>query len=176
MSQPSPTELSLRHLPDLSESSFQIPLADSSFLLSDDDDDADADFFQGADDSLGTPVPPRIIHEPLTLSQLTPKPAATTTADDALPAPFLAATSPPKTPVPDADGKPITDDRGTDGRSRVRSTLKLAIAPVGRPSGRFDVLKKEVETLISDSENVRPVSTLPLRGRSRPRGKPVRLS
>lgn len=67
-------DLSLRHLPDLSDasSSFQIPVTSSDdFLLEDGNDD---NFFQGADDSLITPGPTRLASKPLTLSQLTPRP------------------------------------------------------------------------------------------------------
>src|SRR5262245_29439296 len=54
-----PPELALRHLPDLSEASFQIPQADNTdndLLLADGSDD----FFRGADDTLTTP-PSRIL-------------------------------------------------------------------------------------------------------------------
>ncbi|KAF9458035.1 hypothetical protein BDZ94DRAFT_1336099 [Collybia nuda] len=72
---PSFDELSLRHLPDISNSSFsfQIPSTSTGDLLlanSNDDDD----FFQNADDTISTPGPSRTIsQQPLTLSELTPK-------------------------------------------------------------------------------------------------------
>lgn len=74
-------ELSLRHLPDVSDVdasfSFQIPVpAREDYLLADDGDD---DFFKGVNDVLATPVALSrpIQHEPLTLSQLTPRPSET---------------------------------------------------------------------------------------------------
>ena len=74
-------ELSLRHLPDVSDIdasfSFQIPVPTrGDYLLADDGDD---DFFKGVNDVLATPVAPSrpIQHEPLTLSQLTPRPSET---------------------------------------------------------------------------------------------------
>ncbi|KAF8890097.1 hypothetical protein BD779DRAFT_1671460 [Infundibulicybe gibba] len=66
-------DLSLRHLPDISDTSFsfQLPAASSVDLLLTDDA---ADFFQGADDSmLATPALARTAHQALTLSELTPK-------------------------------------------------------------------------------------------------------
>jgi hypothetical protein len=49
-------QLSLRHLPDLSDTSFQIPQTGNDLLLADGSDD----FFHGADDTLTTP-PSRIL-------------------------------------------------------------------------------------------------------------------
>jgi hypothetical protein len=70
---PSFDELSLRHLPDISDASFsfQIPSVSTGDLLLDDDDERD--FFQNVDDTMGTPGPSRISRAPLTLSELTPK-------------------------------------------------------------------------------------------------------
>ena len=75
-------ELSLRHIPDLSdmssvgdfsESSFQIPSAahDADDLLLADET---MEFFSGANDTLNTPVPPSrpLVQPPLTLDELTP--------------------------------------------------------------------------------------------------------
>ncbi|KII93090.1 hypothetical protein PLICRDRAFT_379495 [Plicaturopsis crispa FD-325 SS-3] len=71
---PSAAELSLRHLPDISDASFQIPVdlstASGEFLLGNDNDD----FLKAADDSLLTPAPLKRHYEPLTLAELTPKP------------------------------------------------------------------------------------------------------
>lgn len=70
-------EISLRHLPDQSDSSlsFQIPQAANvaDLLLADADD-----FLNGNEFSFTTPAPPKtILDEPLTLSQLTPTPRGT---------------------------------------------------------------------------------------------------
>lgn len=71
-------EISLRHIPDLSDadlsdSSFQIPDAarNSDDLLADDT----TDFFGYANDALNTPAPPSRppVHPPLTLAELTPR-------------------------------------------------------------------------------------------------------
>src|ERR1700733_12575619 len=82
-------ELSVRYLPDLSDASFEMPQADDDYLLTNDG----KDFLKGADVSL-TPSPsskelsetmkisqltpglsePSLLHEPLTLDDLTPKP------------------------------------------------------------------------------------------------------
>ncbi|KAF8971887.1 hypothetical protein BDZ97DRAFT_1753121 [Flammula alnicola] len=69
-------ELSLRHLPDVSDTSFsfQIPgTVQEENLLAEDD----MDFFRGADVSGRAPPvsPPTFSNGPLTLSQLTPRPA-----------------------------------------------------------------------------------------------------
>jgi len=62
-----------RHLSDLSDTSFQIPLgADfSDLLLASNDVD---DFLKGSNDYMDTPAPEKTEREPLTLSQLTPRP------------------------------------------------------------------------------------------------------
>ncbi|KAL1951703.1 hypothetical protein VTO73DRAFT_852 [Trametes versicolor] len=73
-------DLSLRHIPDLSDASaiadfsdasFQIPRAADDFLLADDT----IDFFNGADDTLATPAPLSrpAPQPPLTLAELTPR-------------------------------------------------------------------------------------------------------
>lgn len=73
-------DLSLRHIPDLSDASaiadfsdasFQIPPVADDLLLADDT----IDFFNGADDTLATPAPPsRPAPQPaLTLAELTPR-------------------------------------------------------------------------------------------------------
>lgn len=67
-------ELSLRHLPDVSDSSFsfQIPGGGDNLLADD-----DLDFFKGADVSIAPLGSPPTTAEPLfTLSQLTPRPKA----------------------------------------------------------------------------------------------------
>ena len=73
MPRPLTADLSLRHLPDISETSFQISFADNSAdqLLATDDH-----FLDGADDSIG---PGNSGQDYLTLSQLTPKPRPRTT-------------------------------------------------------------------------------------------------
>lgn len=67
-------DLSLRHLPDLSSSSFsfEIPPESNDELLLNNDDD----FFGAANDSFATPAPTRTIQEPLTVKTITPKPVA----------------------------------------------------------------------------------------------------
>ncbi|OJT03096.1 hypothetical protein TRAPUB_6439 [Trametes pubescens] len=73
-------DLSLRHIPDISnasaiadfsDASFQIPRAADDLLLADDT----IDFFNGADDTLSTPAPPSrpAPQPPLTLAELTPR-------------------------------------------------------------------------------------------------------
>ncbi|KAI0640124.1 hypothetical protein C8Q77DRAFT_1084800 [Trametes polyzona] len=75
-------DLSLRHLPDLSDASAMADFSDASFqipravgntvdLLADDT----MDFFDGADDTLSTPAPPSkpAAQPPLTLAELTPR-------------------------------------------------------------------------------------------------------
>ena len=76
------SELSLRHIPDLldtsaigdfSESSFQIPPAarhTDDLLLADNT----MDFFNNANDTFSTPAPPKPpVQTPLTLAELTPR-------------------------------------------------------------------------------------------------------
>lgn len=64
-------DLSLRHLPDLSDTSFQIPVSNGTdeLLLA----DPSGDFLADAD-SLGTPIMPKKTHDALRLSDLTPRP------------------------------------------------------------------------------------------------------
>jgi hypothetical protein len=80
------SESILQHLPDVSDASLRIPTAGISddLLLTNDDDD----FFKDMEDSICTQIsiPQRTEHEPLTLSQLTPKPK---------PKPEPASTQPP---------------------------------------------------------------------------------
>ncbi|KDR85917.1 hypothetical protein GALMADRAFT_132545 [Galerina marginata CBS 339.88] len=69
-------ELSLRHLPDMSDTSFsfQIPgsVPEENLL-----DEGDLDFFKGGDlSAVPTIVPSTSHNEPLSLSQLTPRPTA----------------------------------------------------------------------------------------------------
>ncbi|KAJ6468510.1 hypothetical protein C8R47DRAFT_1151493 [Mycena vitilis] len=80
------SELSLRHLPDLSDASFsfQIPVDSGDDLLHTDSND----FFGGGTSILGSPSALRANDAPLTLSDLTPLASAT-------PAPFNTR-SPPK--------------------------------------------------------------------------------
>ncbi|KAH9897677.1 hypothetical protein C8Q73DRAFT_743881 [Cubamyces lactineus] len=74
-------ELSLRHIPDLSDVSVNADFSDASFqiprTLGNTDDllaDDTMDFFNGANDTLSTPAPPsRPMQPPLTLAELTPR-------------------------------------------------------------------------------------------------------
>ncbi|KAI0334006.1 hypothetical protein GY45DRAFT_140251 [Cubamyces sp. BRFM 1775] len=74
-------EISLRHIPDLSDASVNADFSDASFQIprtlgSTDDLLADdtMDFFNGANDTLSTPAPPsRPLQPPLTLAELTPR-------------------------------------------------------------------------------------------------------
>jgi hypothetical protein len=99
MPRPLTAELSLRHLPDISDTSFQISFADNSAdqLLATDDD-----FLHGADDSIG---PGNSGQDYLTLSQLTPKPRPRTT-------PVTVATPVSTMPRPRGDEtRPIQDSK-----------------------------------------------------------------
>ncbi|KAJ3781609.1 hypothetical protein GGU10DRAFT_379371 [Lentinula aff. detonsa] len=71
MQNTSANDLSLRHLPDLSNSSFSFeipPESNDEFLL-----DHDDDFFGAASDSFATPAPSRTIRQPLTKTRSTPE-------------------------------------------------------------------------------------------------------
>ena len=161
MTHPPGTEISFRHLPDLSDVSFsfQIPVATSGDLLLADDDD----FFQGtgADDSLITPAAIRTVHEPLTLSEITPKPKPRTgpAAQPTITSLSLAfdQSSEPK-PKPARSGiAEETTHNGSLNNQRI-ARGKVDLRP-GLPSmkgssavGRFENLKAEVETLVSNSQ------------------------
>ena len=84
MPPPFDSELSIRHLPDVSNASFsfQIPasLSQGDLLLG----DSDADFFQNVGD---TPAPPRIASTPLTLAELTPNANVERTSRACIPTP-----------------------------------------------------------------------------------------
>lgn len=148
-------DLSLRHLPDVSDASFsfQLPSTASGDLLLADDD---ADFFHNEDMSLTTPPANRTTHEPLTLSQLTPKPKLT--------APDLATPSrrhrTPLIPTPNLDrdfkGKQraeiqdagITAPAAKDITAGKQDLFGGGASPV---AARFKSLKAEVEMLTHDT-------------------------
>ena len=144
MPRPPTAELSLRHLPDISDTSFQISFADNSadLLLATHDD-----FLDGADDSIG---PGNSGQDYLTLSQLTPKPRPRTNITTAIPASTL--------PRPrNNESRPIPDHRtmftprnlkAANRQRTPRATVKVepestkrinvtALAINERPSGRL---------------------------------------
>jgi hypothetical protein len=109
-------EISLRHLPDISDISFQIPSADDygERLLANDDDD----FLRGADDSIDAPTPEKTEYKPLTLSQLTPKPK---------PKPNSIAVGPSVSTVCDRPGAWSTEIiRGPPKEQSATTAIKIA--------------------------------------------------
>lgn len=166
-------ELSLRHLPDVSDTSFsfQIPLsAHEENLLAEDDQD----FFQGAYLSPLAPVPPTTIKNtkgPLTLSQLTPRPRsekqqAPQNPDEPSSFPTLsydrqdADQLNPKTtlhpPSPSRVKPPEVTNPNGKGRSKPRPKLITPSIPhlpsiEGSPAGaRLEAIKAEVDLLAKD--------------------------
>jgi hypothetical protein len=102
-------ELSVRHLPDLSDASFEMPQADDDDLLANDGHD----FLNEADVSLTTPPSsgelretmtisqltpgppePSLLHEPLTLEEITPKPKTRVASSPRPPPTALPALNP----------------------------------------------------------------------------------
>lgn len=162
----SPGDLSSRYLPDVSDTSFsfQIPTANQDFLLADDDD-----FLKTANDSLSTPIAASKVareREPLTLSQLTPKPKSKTKFKER---------ERPNTSHPSQDSvftqissKPVSqnrrDENTTERKTKPETRQKHKLAPrptpitlapsPGRHSAaeRFEHLKAEVKTLVNDSD------------------------
>lgn len=137
------SEISLRHLPDQSDSSlsFQIPQAVNAadLLLT----EAEDDFLNDNELSFATPVPPkRFIDEPLTLSQLTPTPRGTPNRVGlpchSMQSPPTIRASPLKTPH--------TATRQILGRREIE---KNTPQPVGSPISkeRLANLKAEVDSL-----------------------------
>ena len=116
MPRPPTAELSLRHLPDISDTSFQISFADNSadLLLATHDD-----FLDGADDSMG---PGNSGQDYLTLSQLTPKPRPRTNITTATPASTL--------PRPrNNESRPIPDHRTTFTRENLKAAANRQRTP-----------------------------------------------
>lgn len=151
-------ELSLRHLPDVSDIdasfSFQIPVpAREDYLLADDGDD---DFFKGVNDVLATPValsrPTQ--HEPLTLSQLTPRPSETHRSIHlrsplpSLPSPSRNLSHKPRLNEETQD-LPMLVKGVTSARPKAIKKPALRLLPnEGSPAGaRLDSLRAEVDLL-----------------------------
>ncbi|KAF5384862.1 hypothetical protein D9615_000920 [Tricholomella constricta] len=162
-------ELSLRHLPDISDASFsfQIPnfLSQEDLLLADDDD---VSFFRGANDSMTTPGLSRIAASPLTLSELTPRPIRTHAAKSlqhqvqAQPSslPALEVRSKPKSKrTPQGIGKtmkiraglPMGSSRPGHRSMRTGSSQAPALGEDTLATTRLDTLRTEVEMLDTNS-------------------------
>lgn len=151
----STSEISLRHLPDISESdasfSFQIPQVVNSadLLLANTDDN---DFFgNGQDDSFATPAPPkRILDNPLTLSQLTPKPQ-----ESAITPALSSSPSRPKQNTKSRTATSLPPEKqkirfGNEvAQRRTRGGDAIINSPVG--AQRFADLRAGVEFLVKDA-------------------------
>lgn len=164
-------DLSLRHLPEMSDTSFsfQMPAESAHDLLADDED-----FFQGVDDILTTPLPQRTLERPLTLSQLTPRPDTTKKAHQ-----YPLSSGQPSTlhtaqlkklssdklaeaPVEGILSRGKTSSRTMGGSPRVSKPIQR-VKPVPNatlPSTpqRFETLKTEVETLVGQPD---PLAIIP---------------
>jgi len=144
----STSDLSLRHLPDVSQSnaslSFEIPLIVNSadLLLADNSDD----FLRGVDSSLTTPPPPkRILDSPLTLSELTPTPRAAHVAG--IPIPSLHQRN---TKSPEISRARHSPQKTPQSFARILSdTPNLVPSPVN--AVRFANLRAEIDSLGRDS-------------------------
>ncbi|KIJ66572.1 hypothetical protein HYDPIDRAFT_26908 [Hydnomerulius pinastri MD-312] len=147
------TDISLDHLPDLSEASvsFQIPPDSSSaeFLLADNTDGFD--LLRGAaDDNSFTPLAPTPLRGPaLTLSELTPKAESRLLSlPSQSPTPGPSSSNPSETanPQPLRLGHPSPNK----GRKTPRARSKLRDIAFDSPlvsEERFEQLRAEVETL-----------------------------
>ncbi|KAH7914565.1 hypothetical protein BJ138DRAFT_368512 [Hygrophoropsis aurantiaca] len=156
------SELSLRHLPDLSDDSlsFQIPAETSStdFLLA--DNTAGFDFLRAAEDetSFATCAPtPKV--DPLTLSHLTPR------VDRSI-------SSPPGSPSPGPSSHPIQHGKplrlGNPNPSKGRKLLSPKAPRIKSGSDisstseeRFQSLRAQVETLDGDCDSTAHVRSEP---------------
>ncbi|TFK42203.1 hypothetical protein BDQ12DRAFT_732909 [Crucibulum laeve] len=156
-------ELSLRHLPDVSDSSFsfQIPApATGDYLLA----DIEVDFFRGADNIIGaTPAISKTTQDALTLSQLTPGP------DFEKPASFKRQFASPLPSMPLQQLRPqstkavesnISLPKSSNAGSKTSIIRKDVIAErpqtysgEGTPiAARFTSLRAEVDSLAGDTQ------------------------
>lgn len=172
MSHISNAEISVRHLPNVSDTSitFQIP-SDGHFEERLMDEDSKA-FLLGFDDSLETPIPPTrcSAQDPLTLDQLTPQRKLTSDIQDALTSTFAPpdvsnAVSPklPTSPLR-IGGRAHTKARPT--RSKLTNSH---ITPDAWSTSRFGDLELEVDSLLrrnSGADSIRGAPTRP--GERRP--------
>ncbi len=140
--------LSLRHLPDLSDASFQIPVAASrsgDLLLA----ETDVDFFRAIDTSLDTPGPPRAkhVHEPLTLSELTPVPrhviSVSVAAASAQPLSIFGRPSDSTDPRPFGDGLADRIPKKLHEKPKPRTKVSRASG-----TGRFESLRSQINSLV----------------------------
>lgn len=176
-------ELSVRHLPDISDASFEMPQADDDYLLAKDGDD----FLKTADISLTTPprtrtlretmtisqlTPgppgPSLLHEPLTLSDLTPKPKTRTAASSPRLPPFaLPALNPESRSKFNEIVKNAVKPVGKALRSKLQvpavrqadgtlssASRKGGVSPVPQDSQRYEHLKMEVESPAKNTEKL----------------------
>lgn len=174
---PSFDDLSLRHLPDISDASFsfQIPSVSTGDLLIDNDDEKD--FFRNADDTMATPGPSKISRSPLTLSELTPRQEVRSypTAGDE---PSLPHDQPPKHKRnPRGIGK-AGQARKALPKATKRPTLKVETqadevrGPEASPgAARLRTLRAEVD-LLGDVSREKSISS-PKHEHTRNRGQPV---
>ncbi|KAI3595789.1 small nucleolar ribonucleoprotein complex subunit utp14 [Moniliophthora roreri] len=159
-------ELSLRHLPDLSDSSFsfQIPAQHEGNLLLADDED----FLRDADDfSLtATPAPHRVRREALTVSQVTPKPIASPSKHHSSPLP-LTSSSTILMHSPKPNIRKLATDPSPEKKKKVRektfdnpkSSAKMLDVGYSTPK-RLASLKEGIATFALGSEmTVDPSST-----------------
>jgi hypothetical protein len=148
---PPPFELSLCHLPDMSNASFsfQIPtaLTKGDLLLGDDD----VDFFRNVDD---TPGSSRTTHTPLTLADLTPKASVEIVSGTGVPTPpaFDQQYNPKSKKLPPQGIKRVAHGPPTT-KADSRSNKKVTRARAGEASpavARLRALRTEVEMLNED--------------------------
>ncbi|TFK21275.1 hypothetical protein FA15DRAFT_672713 [Coprinopsis marcescibilis] len=164
--------LSSRHLPDESDGSFsfQIPATTrGDDLLADDGED----FLRGAD-FLATPAPPsRFALDPLTLSQLTPRPSDRQLYKSPSPPQHQLDTS--EAPQP---AQRITKTRANKAKPKPNAItrVKQRSYPVqASPAGeRIDNLKAQVERLTDDLDDI--AGSLPSNLESNPPLFPTRHS
>jgi hypothetical protein len=148
----------LEHLPDLSDASFRIPTVGGwdDLLLTKDDD-----FLKEMDMSLDIPTP-RVEHEPLTLSDLTPKPIRKGRAGPARPL------------LPDASRKPAPQHRPRSKKPVATfQTQTYPDRPPVRDEGprnqatNGEASRRKVESLNKDDNGPNPAEVI-LTGRGRP--------
>ncbi|KAF8167217.1 hypothetical protein B0H34DRAFT_680868 [Crassisporium funariophilum] len=176
-------ELSLRHLPDVSDNSFsfQIPgTVPNDYLLAEDD----ADFFRGADALASPPITTTRL---LTLSQLTPRPMPETSAPqnskkprsfptlsydhtnhDTMPTKEIAA----EATIPKLEPSKPSNKKGVSKpwpKTITPSALCLPAAE-GSPSGaRLDSIRAELD-LLSDELHASPSTVSIVTVLERPKG------
>ncbi|KAG2022432.1 hypothetical protein CC2G_000179 [Coprinopsis cinerea AmutBmut pab1-1] len=154
--------LSLRHLPDASNASFsfQIPTSTrtADYLLADDGED----FFNGVDDLLATPAPPRLGDRPLRLSDLTPRPSGRNDSKAPCPPEHHAGSSELLEDNKPSQRSPRTrKSRVNTARPKPSAITRLTgmlpkadVFPASPAGERIDNLKAQVSSLADDRETI----------------------